>query len=389
MRFWLLAALLVLLPLYALSGNYKGPGGGSDNLTGCSTNEIMQWDGSAWVCASAGAGDVTDVGPGCATGACFTDGVVTTGTSLIVWEGTGDDTNEMTLIAPENPGSDINLTLPTSTVTIAGHSAAVTAMDGTGLSVSAGTQSVATTEIGTTTWGSGSAIVWTFDASATTDPNIDFDTALMRLENGLVRIGNAGTIDSSQVTTDGDLYVEDAFEADGVVNFGEAELIWPTDRTSNFCASSAWAGQMQYDTSLNGVAASQLQFCDDDGAQRVVSTGYMQECVTIESLVDTDDDKPIWMNSAYTSVVLDSAQCHCIGACTTEADILLENDDGSAAGMTGTILCEDTTTGGLVTDLSGAEATIDQGDVVRMDVNNTPTTGDDYIICINYRVVAQ
>lgn len=60
----------------------------------------------------AGSGDVTAVGPGCAAGDCFTDGVVTTGTVFSVWEGTGDDANEFTINVPANPGADIGWTVP-------------------------------------------------------------------------------------------------------------------------------------------------------------------------------------------------------------------------------------------------------------------------------------
>lgn len=66
----------------------------------------------------AGSGDITAVGPGYASGAAFTDGVVSTGTSMLVWEGTSDDTNELTFIVPVDPGADINLTFPTTTSTL-------------------------------------------------------------------------------------------------------------------------------------------------------------------------------------------------------------------------------------------------------------------------------
>jgi hypothetical protein len=41
------------------------------------------------------------------------------------------------------------------------------------------------TELGTTTWGSGSAIVWTFDASGGTDPTMTFGNNLITLASGL------------------------------------------------------------------------------------------------------------------------------------------------------------------------------------------------------------
>lgn len=75
--------------------------------------------------AGGGGGDVTDVGPGCATGACLTDGVATTGTTLAVWEGTAVDANEFILAVPSaNPGADVTVTLPSTTGTIASLDAA-------------------------------------------------------------------------------------------------------------------------------------------------------------------------------------------------------------------------------------------------------------------------
>lgn len=55
---------------------------------------------------SAGAGDITDVGPGYSDGAAFTDGKASTGSILFVWEGTAVDTNELTIGGPSNPAVD-------------------------------------------------------------------------------------------------------------------------------------------------------------------------------------------------------------------------------------------------------------------------------------------
>lgn len=62
-----------------------------------------------------GSGDVTAVGPGCATGACFTDGLATTGSNAVVWEGTGVDANEWTMVVPSNPAADYTVTFPSAT----------------------------------------------------------------------------------------------------------------------------------------------------------------------------------------------------------------------------------------------------------------------------------
>jgi len=108
-----------------------------------STFEFCNANSGAPDSLAASAGDVTAVGPGCATGACFNDGVATTGTSFIVWEGTTVDTNEYTVILPEDPGADVNITMPTSTGTLL-------LTDGDGSSLTGVTVSSLT---GTVTWG--------------------------------------------------------------------------------------------------------------------------------------------------------------------------------------------------------------------------------------------
>lgn len=66
-----------------------------------------------------GSGDVTDVGPGCSGGACLTNGTVTTGSTMFVWEGTSNDANDITINAPSaNPTTSRTITFPDETGTI-------------------------------------------------------------------------------------------------------------------------------------------------------------------------------------------------------------------------------------------------------------------------------
>jgi len=67
----------------------------------------------------------------------------------------------------------------------------LTDITGTGLSISGGTLNFTSTEIGTTTWGSGSAIAWAFDASGGTDTSLSFGNNLISLT------GNVGIGDTS------------------------------------------------------------------------------------------------------------------------------------------------------------------------------------------------
>jgi hypothetical protein len=86
---------------------------------------LCYWDRTRWSFPGSleGSGDVTAVGPGCPSGACFSDGVVTSGTAMLVWEGTTDDGNELTIFAPSaDPGADIAITLPETSSTLAATS---------------------------------------------------------------------------------------------------------------------------------------------------------------------------------------------------------------------------------------------------------------------------
>ncbi|MFQ5982316.1 MAG: hypothetical protein ACE5KS_02965 [Woeseiaceae bacterium] len=80
----------------------------------------MDTDGSivlaAGACAAAGAGDIDDVGPGCASGACWTDGLVSVGTVMWNWEGTVANLDDFFFTVPADPDFDVEwvLTQPTA-----------------------------------------------------------------------------------------------------------------------------------------------------------------------------------------------------------------------------------------------------------------------------------
>ena len=78
------------------------------------TNGSVVLTGSA--CGS-GAGDVTDVGAGCSTGACLTNGLATTGTEIFRWEGTTVNANDLAFAVPADPASNQVLTFPLETGT--------------------------------------------------------------------------------------------------------------------------------------------------------------------------------------------------------------------------------------------------------------------------------
>jgi hypothetical protein len=91
------------------------------------------------------------------------------------------------------------------------------------------TLDIDTTEIGTTTFGSGSDFTWTFNSSGATDPTLLFGngsisptltaTGLFNVLTGNLKVGNG----APSVTLNGeDAYVEGTFEADGASRFDGA-----------------------------------------------------------------------------------------------------------------------------------------------------------------------
>lgn len=71
-----------------------------------------------------------------------------------------------------------------------------------------------TTEIGNATFGAASGFTWTFDAGAT-DPDFEFLSGGIRVEGGSLRVGDGGTLNTTFVNGDGDLFVEDGVQIAG------------------------------------------------------------------------------------------------------------------------------------------------------------------------------
>jgi hypothetical protein len=143
------------------------------------------------------------------------------------------------------------------------------------------------------------------------------------------------------------------------------------------------AGEIAVDTTDD-------QFVYYGSAKRVIPHEYTA-CVTVESLAAADDNFGFF--SPQDNVTLTKAWCHCqLGTCTTEADVSLEHlEIGSTTvnDVTGAIDCEDTTTGDTATTLSGSTA-VAAFDIVRFDVDNTPSPETDtYTLCVGYTVDAQ
>lgn len=175
----------------------------------CADTEIAQFNASTgiWDCAVAGGGtgDITDVGPGCATGACFTDGLATTGTTLLIWEGTAIDANDFTFSVPSSPTASIlwtvpdgatSLTFPSGTTTVAAFSDDLGVFAAT---TSAQLAGVLSDETGT--------LLSVFSDAPTFTTNITTPVVISGAadpaDTGFLRAGNAENIACAELATPG------------------------------------------------------------------------------------------------------------------------------------------------------------------------------------------
>lgn len=153
---------------------------------------------------------------------------------------------------PSAPANSVNIKWQKDTNTPCNLSGnlLLTLIDGIGLSVSGTELIVETTEIGTTTWGSGSAIVWTFDAGAT-DPVWTIGSNSMDLTTGVLKYGgntvgtSANKLSFFSATTSSELLGVISDETgSGLLVFGTSPII-STSLTTN-AADSADTGFFRF-----------------------------------------------------------------------------------------------------------------------------------------------
>ncbi|MBI4079165.1 MAG: MerR family DNA-binding transcriptional regulator, partial [Candidatus Levybacteria bacterium] len=190
-------------------------------LRGCSDSQVLQWDATNvyWECASAG-GAFTLAGD--------------SGTSQTI---SGSDT--LTIAGGTN-GID---TVASSTDTI--------------------TLNFDSTEVGTTTWGAGSAFTWTFDAGAT-DPTIAFGSNAITLGSSVVTISGSADGTDALVLTAGDILV-----SNGDLDLSGGDFNVTLDAGDGASITSAAAATADaFTTTLTGVGSDALQInltqSDDD-----------------------------------------------------------------------------------------------------------------------------
>jgi len=289
-----------LLSDAAFSAGWDG-----DTDHGASKNTLYDWiilydtdlDGLIDnVDGAVGGGDITSVGPAAVTEEALTDGQVTTGSILFVFEGTIDDTNEYIFAVPsDNPVADLTWTFPSVTGTL------LTA-DGVGTSLTA------------------------LNGENIQDDTIDDDS----IDFGDVTCADLDTSDCGAVTASSFVI--------GDADIGEAEL-------EILDGATATTAQLNYLDAADGETGSGSVVFDDSptlitpvlGAVQAGSTWDLADTVTVGSVysgtTSLDESTAADDSGAYIIGVFDEFDN---SAASNLQDVLDDLDDsitGAAAGV--------------------------------------------------------
>ncbi len=305
--------------------------------------------------SGAGGGDVTDVGPGCSTGACFTDGLATTGSSILVWEGSGVDTNELTIAGPANPAVDQTFTFPDDNI----------ADDDLLVGNAAGT----------------------FEYKALTDCNADANSKLQY--DTTANVFSCETTDvilETELDTKAELEtqigdVADFAEADGDVftgvhDFGGATSLEIPNGTSTVVNLD---GEIAHDTT-----ADQLIL----GATADVIPTTFQKSFTIETPADADN----FLLGKWAAHGVTITDIHCLvdPADSAESVVIDIQERGSTGdspvSVDATITCDND---GAEDDGALSNGTIDKGDWWSIDIGTVTGTVTQVSVTIIYKVTRE
>ena len=224
------------------------------------------------------------------------------------------------------------------------------------------------TELGTTTFGSGSSIVWTFNASGGTDPSFTFGDGLITTNTGVQFGGSGGlTLDSGNAvrtsTSAGNTALLQAYDLDtgpGYITF--ATLTANNTPTFDLATSVTKNSQAIVETAGRSLTKSSVDILAD--AELYTDT----KCIYFENPVAGDDFKSIWyakQAATITSIWAESDQT---------VTFMLQVDDGSPADVDSVDLApaagtaEDTSLDGDTTMAAG-----DRLDLATTSVASTPT----------------
>lgn len=232
---------------------------------------------------------------------------------------------------------------------------------------------------GTMTVGSGSALGFTGSGTinASTLEGTDFGT----LTNGLLCTYDSGSTEidctSSPVSSLSFSAITSGTNTSATMECGSG------------CVLDLGAGSLEIPNGSNPTADDPGEIAHDTTANQIILDDNVFDPrrtlrAHLQDLTATDDDYPLW--SPPANITLTACWCLCSGVCTTPADITLETRQvGSATvdAVGGTIDCEDEGTGDSPTTMT-SDNTVDALDLIRMNVTNTPTTGDTYTLECTY-----
>lgn len=290
-----------------------------------------------------GGGDITGVGPG-GTGAgdALTDGYLTSGTTLFIWEGTTSDANQVNFVMPEaDPSAATTLTFPDQTGTfLLGPAAGLT--DNT-IPRSNGSTSHLLQASGITIDDSDNlANVGTISSGAITS-------------TGTSTFGTAASPDAADGATLGSATAEwsDLFLADGGVIYGQSDQ-------SNSITSSATDWTFALDVVVTG---SDLTL----GAAGVKLTGDGDGAITFLGLGDgADEDLTINLDDTANTAVI-SSSTGVTGITFTSIGLTTGAASDLSAGAVTVGTLSGTITMASATDVTYKDGTVDPADLADGD----------------------
>lgn len=276
------------------------------------------------------------------------------------------------------------------------------------------------TEVGTTTWGSGTGFTWTFDAGAT-DPTIEFASGAVTLTSttttlsgDLTVLGNdieggsgaanlslyANTADTNALivndinggalstefnfgATD-DHYLSGGTSGSLFVRFGTAGNVFTVANGGNVTVLATGSLAIPQGATPTVDAAGEIAQ-DTTGDQFLMGATprviYYEAiaCGTIENLVAADDN--ILIHTARQNITVQAVSCRTAGF-TTEPTLTFEDGTGNA--MTGSPTCNSTETQAWTAITAGGA--VGQNEAIRFDTTNTPapTTATQANVCFAY-----
>ncbi|MGH9886066.1 MAG: hypothetical protein ACREBE_11085, partial [bacterium] len=141
-------------------------------------------------------------------------------------------------------------------------------------------------------------------------------------------------------------------------------------------------GEIAIDTTAAG---GQIVYFEDSAVN--VITPLDSDCVSLENLSELDDN--YFFDQFPEAVHVTGVSCRCWnpsgGGCGTPATFTLEDEGGGAMTITGTNpTCAINGAGHATFAAVTAGNDLAVGEAVRFDVTNTPTTGDNYMVCVQY-----